>query len=871
MNNIVQVVTEVLTSAAASLPLADKTEKVPLATAMSELEKLHAIEGLPPAFTTMVNRAIKLIELLILDTTPFESGMKQLSEGIVRMEHALESITIEESEGAAGKMDAADMSASAEDTENIKKSSSGEDTAVAEDMADLVEKFAQQLSGTLEDFETYVLESEKGVEHAQVEMKRVLHTWKGEFGVLDMRQYVGIIHALEERIERKNVTTDQLLQFKDILSKCAARLLKGFIPHVSDEIRKMILGSDVPETAPEEPSEEQYEKIEQTKAEIEETALNADPGLLADFVTEAHDHLHRAETLLLELEVDPKNMEHINTIFRACHTIKGVASFLSLKNLTAVAHATENLMDKVRKGKIELTSMRLDLLFEAMDCLKEMIAAVAAALAGAPYKIPCACAEMIERLNNNDKHDAGAEIPPIEDAGKRVGELLVERGAVSQHQVDKALTKQKKGDERPLGEILIDEKVPARMVGKALATQSMNKTVAGGALEDTIRVPVKRLDHLIDAIGEGVIAQSMVYANSAVTQLKDLGLEKKIAQSMLIMRQIQEMSMSLRMVALRSTFQKMARLVRDLSKKVGKDVEFIMEGEDTELDKSVVENIGDPLIHMLRNSLDHGIESKELRLQSGKTEKAKIVLRAYHKAGNVCIEIEDDGKGLDREKIFQKAVGRGLCKADDTPTDQEVFQYIFMPGFSTAAEVTDISGRGVGMDVVQRNITALRGAIDIHSEKGKGTLFTIRLPLTLAIINGMIIRLGKERYIVPTLSILESILPRKNQIESVVGKGEMLKVRGELVRLIRLESLFFGSKNGGLKKNCDGIALVVEDAMGRKVALFVDEIIDQQQVVIKNLGEGLGEIPGVAGGAIMSDGTISLILDVAGIVKIAAE
>jgi two-component system, chemotaxis family, sensor kinase CheA len=873
MNRIVDTAVKVLNSAAATLPLAERTEKVPLATAMSELEKLHGIEGLPPAFKTIVKRVIKLIELIILDTTPFDSGMKQLSKGIARMEHALESMTDAVSDEVTGNSVVADTSESQDtaETDTIKKSPSAEDTPVAADMADLVEKFAQQLSITLEDFETYVLEAEKGVDQAYIEMKRVLHTWKGEFGVLDMRQYVGIIHSLEERIEQKNVTTDQLLQFKDMLSKCAARLLKGFIPPVSDEIKKLILGSDVPEKTSEEPSEEKDEEAAQTKAEIEETALNADPGLLADFVTEAHDHIHRAETLLLKLEVDPKNMEHINTIFRACHTIKGVASFLSLENLTNVAHATENLMDKVRKGKIELTSVRIDLLFEAMDCLKEMIAAVAAALAGAPYEIPCTCSEMINRLNSSDIKDTGPVVAPIDDTGKRVGELLVERGATSQHQIEKALNKQDKGDGRPLGEILIDEKVPARMVGKALATQSMNKMATGGAVEDTIRVPVKRLDQLIDAIGEGVIAQSMVYANSAVAGLKDLALEKKIAQSMLIMRQIQEMSMSLRMVTLRSTFQKMARLVRDLSKKVGKDVEFVMEGEDTELDKSVVENIGDPLIHMLRNSLDHGIESREERLQSGKTEKARIVLRAYHKAGNVCIEIEDDGRGLDRENIFRKAVDRGLCKADDTPMDQEIFQYIFMPGFSTAAQVTDISGRGVGMDVVQRNITVLRGAIDIQSEKGKGTLFTIRLPLTLAIINGMIVRLSNERYIVPTLSILESILPRKNQIESVVGKGEVLKVRGELVRLIRLESLFFGGQNGGLKKTHDGIALVVEDAMGRKVALFVNEIIDQQQVVIKNLGEGLGEIPGVAGGAIMSDGTISLILDVAGIVKIAAE
>lgn len=847
-------------TATADLLLADKNDKSPLASIMDKMETFMNASGFPPALITMVKRIHRLAELIILDEAPYENGICQLSDGLKKIGTIVSGLT-------------GDMVYTASCGDAAEKK-------VPDDLADLFCKFGQQLACTLDDFEMYVLEYEKGAKEALGEIRRFLHTWKGEFGVLDVGTYVRMIHELEEKIGGDStITTDELLSVKDTLMYASERMRQGIVPvfqeSPDDEKTSETIEPQVPcnEAKGEPESRDRDIVIVAENSEVEEykdeLGENADKGLLGDFVNEANDHIHNAETLLLELEVNPDKPDHINTIFRACHTIKGVASFLSLKTLTKVAHCTENLMDMIRKGELSLTPKRIDLLFEAMDCLREMVAAVAAVIEGHPYSVPESAAYIIRKLAQSEKEEESAnQAAGIETKEKKVGELLVERGAASERQIENALKKQIDGDIRPIGEILIDQQVPPRMIAKALASQ--NKAKSAAEVEDTIRVPVKRLDQLIDAIGEGVIAQSMVYANSAVASLNDLALEKKIAQSMLIMRQIQEMSMSLRMVALRSTFQKMARLVRDLSKKVDKDVELILEGEDTELDKSVVENIGDPLIHMIRNALDHGIETVDERKMTDKPLKAKIFLRAYHKAGNVCIEIEDDGRGLNKDRIKNKAAERGLCKAGDMLSDQEIYQFIFMPGFSTAAMVTDISGRGVGMDVVHRNISALRGAVDIHSVEGKGTLFTIRLPLTLAIINGMIIRLGEERYIVPTLSIIESILPQKNQMETIVGKGEILKVRGELVRLIRLQEHFFGS--GELKKSADssGIALVVEDAMGRKVALFVDEIIDQQQVVIKNLGEGLGEIQGVSGGAIMSDGTISLILDVAGIVRSAS-
>lgn len=445
---------------------------------------------------------------------------------------------------------------------------------------------------------------------------------------------------------------------------------------------------------------------------------------------------------------------------------------------------------------------------------------------------------------------------------------------------------QKAGDSRKLGEILVeDQRVSPRGIGQALGAQTQAKQQAQlqQSIEESVRVPVTRLDQLIDAIGEAVIAQSMIVADSVISDIETPttveardSLRRKVARAELIMRQIQELSMSLRMVSVKGVFQKMARLARDLSKKMDKKVDFVMEGENTELDKTVVENIGDPLVHMVRNAIDHGLETAEERLASGKSAVAKVVMRAFHKAGSVYIEIEDDGRGLSRPRILAKAIEQKLISPNEELTDAEVWNLIFRPGFSTAAKVTDVSGRGVGMDVVRRNIEALRGSVEISSVTGKGSLFTIRLPLTLAIIDGMVVRTRKERYIVPTLSIHTTVKPTPEQLSTVTGKGEILNLRGELIRLVRLSDVFScGGQRGYVKepsgmRQADGVVLVVEDMLGKKAGILVDEILDQQQVVIKNLG-AMGDVPGVTGGAIMNDGSVALIIDVGGVLRSAQD
>jgi two-component system chemotaxis sensor kinase CheA len=306
-----------------------------------------------------------------------------------------------------------------------------------------------------------------------------------------------------------------------------------------------------------------------------------------------------------------------------------------------------------------------------------------------------------------------------------------------------------------------------------------------------------------------------------------------------------------------------------LAKKAGKQVEFTMTGEDTELDKSVVDKISDPLVHMIRNSVDHGLESSaEERAQAGKRATGQISLRAFHKGGSIHIEVEDDGRGLNKKAIMAKAKDRGLVHEGDVLNDHAIYNLIFEPGLSTAKTITDVSGRGVGMDVVKRNIESLRGQIEIASEEGKGTIFSIRLPLTMAIIDGMVVSVGAEKYIIPTLSIVTSIRPRRGQISTVVGRGEVLSLQGQLLPLFRLAHLF--SIRQGVQNLSEGIIIVVEDD-GRRAGFLVDSILGQQQTVIKSLGDAMQGITGIAGGAIMPDGNVGLILDVSGMMKLAKE
>ena len=454
----------------------------------------------------------------------------------------------------------------------------------------------------------------------------------------------------------------------------------------------------------------------------------------------------------------------------------------------------------------------------------------------------------------------------IDGDPKPLGEILVETGIVSRDTLDHALAQQKR-----VGEILIEQHAATpQQISQALQKQKDNAAPAKKGIETaSIRVDTDKIDKLINLVGELVITQSMLSDLSTRFEMSQLALLlERVAQLECNTREIQERVMAIRMLPIGSAFSRFPRLVRDLSAKAGKKIQLVLSGEETELDKTVIESIGDPLTHLVRNSADHGLEPPEERLDNNKPELGTIRLNAFHEGGNICITVEDDGRGLNRDKILAKAIKQGLIAENEKLSDDQIWPLIFKPGFSTAEKVTDVSGRGVGMDVVKRNIEGLGGTVKIKTALGKGTMFTLKLPLTLAIIEGMTVRVGRETYIVPLLSILESIQPKAGVMKTVVGKGELINVRGTYLPMIRMYDVF--SLQPEHTEPTKAILLILETE-GERVAVMVDEILGQQQVVIKSMEQNFHKVAGIAGATILGDGTVGFILDVRGLIEMSRQ
>jgi two-component system chemotaxis sensor kinase CheA len=613
-----------------------------------------------------------------------------------------------------------------------------------------------------------------------------------------------------------------------------------------------------------------------------------DAPLVLDFITESDEHLETAESALLELENHPDDKELINKIFRAFHTIKGMAGFLNLADIQSLAHSSESLLDLARKGQLVLAGDVGDVVFEAIDGLKKMLAGLKGAVeAGRPVVAYAPLPALLEKLKASAKgppQTIESGIPKIQDTAQKSadGRPGTEDGVVPQEPssaICPGVPNAKDGVWGPPASSPAcpqsraeaqetDKKLDALLEGTANAPKKAGAASGPQAAEDKIKVSTTRLDNLINLAGELVIAQLMVAEEVNLGQAREQRLTQSVAHQGKIVRELQELSMSMRMVPVQGVFQKMARLARDLSRQAGKPVDFVTSGEETELDRTVVDKIADPLVHMVRNAIDHGIESGAARLQAGKRSTGRVELRAFHQAGNIVIEMEDDGRGLDKDRILKKAIEQGLVEAGQELTEEEAFKLIFHPGLSTAEKVTSISGRGVGMDVVKKNIESLRGRVEISSTPGRGTTFTIRLPLTLAVIDGQVVRIGDNRYIIPINSIIRSLRPTRQQLSTVQGRGEVVLERSALLPLVRLYQLF-----GVTSATEDPTAslIVIVEADGQQCCLLVDDLLGQQQVVIKSLGEALGQVPGVSGGAIMGDGRVTLILDVPGLVELARK
>jgi len=589
---------------------------------------------------------------------------------------------------------------------------------------------------------------------------------------------------------------------------------------------------------------------------------DVDEELLNEYIIESLDHISNAEVALLELETNPENREHIDVVFRAYHTIKGTSGFLGFDRIQKLAHLAENLLDRAREGHVKIMGGYADLCLRSCDSLRTMLEGLRGVKPGQSLNIPDDLTDLLEILTNPEQagySEQGAEAQPL-----RVGDILVAREHASRQKIERL--EKTKGPQK-LGQAAIGEGVAdASQVVDAIRTQKQLEQGQNHAAEGTIRVGTSRLDSLINMVGELVIAQSMVAQDPDVVDGVNSRLQRSVSHAGKIIRELQDLTMSLRMVPLKGVFQKMNRLVRDLARKSGKQVQFITEGEDTEIDRNMVESLNDPLVHMIRNSVDHGVETAEQRQAKGKGPTGTVLLRAYHAAGNVVIELQDDGNGLNRDRIYAKAVEKGLIESSRDLSDSDVFNLIFAPGFSTAEKVTDVSGRGVGMDVVKRNIERLRGRVEVSSTFGKGTTIHIRLPLTMAITDAMILRVGQSRYLLPTISIEQSFQPKPDAIFTVTGRGEMVMLRGELLPMFRLHELF--DIRDAVQEPHEGLLIVIEGD-GRRCALMVDELLGQQQVVIKTLGRGMAAIPGVSGGAILRDGRVGLILDALGLLQLA--
>ncbi|MCD6327753.1 Hpt domain-containing protein [bacterium] len=826
---------------------------------------------------------------------------------------------------------------------------------------DIFSEFLAKQPSLLEELEQHILALENAENDKSVAaIKRILHTTKGESGLLGMDDVQSFCHEVEGCFENDSApSVDALLSAKDWLGRAFEGLRVGeCIPGVQDVVealRSSVLEDgakmDAPAEQPEQDASATKEPEDETTPETpepqttdetsEETPMSLDLELVGEFLIEAREHLEQADLNLLELETDPQNIEAINAVFRAFHTIKGTAAFLNLGDIGKLAHEAESLLNKARSGEILLKGLAVDISLEAVDVLRSLLDDVETAVNnGDSVPHSGSLNALISRIKAAAEGDQGGNEPapatPTEGTGAKLGEILVnsgaltpgdmanalfeqkttkkskkigellvktervkakdvvgalrvqkgsgspsverphdqigrvlvEQGAVSTDDVVEALVEQRAGKAGPkLGEILV-KKGRASGEDVAQALQAQKSTVARPVttVKDVIKVDAMRLDRLVDTIGELVIAEAMVSQSEEVRKGASAEITRKFGQLNKITRELQEMGTSLRMVPVKATFQKMARLVRDLAKKAGKQVELVLSGEDTELDKTVVDKIGDPLVHMVRNAVDHGIEpNAQERLQKGKPSKGRVELRAFHKGGNIHIEIADDGRGLDRDAILAKAKERGLVREGETPSDREIFNLIFEPGFSTAKKVTDISGRGVGMDVVKRNIADLRGNVEISSELGKGSVFSIRLPLTLAIIDGMLLQVGQERYIIPTLSIIGAVKPDPEALQSVLDRGQMLSFQNRLIPVFLLGHLL-GIEHAKQDASC-GIVIVVEEN-GKNMGLVVDKLLGLRQTVIKSMSDSLGKQVGVAGATILSDGHVGLILDMGGIMKL---
>lgn len=599
---------------------------------------------------------------------------------------------------------------------------------------------------------------------------------------------------------------------------------------------------------------------------------------LGVFFEEAEEHLGALEHLLLTLDVTQPDPEALNGIFRAAHSIKGSSGMFGFDDLTAVTHVLETLLGKLRAGQLGLRAEMIDVLLESRDVLMQLLTAHKHETPDPRIPVQATVARLQALIDQQADPAATADAgfgffdeAPGAPAPEAYGLFDAEPAAQGDSGPEEAygFFEDAPGSIPVAAQVIpATETVAAPVVMAKPPARSAGNGPAD-AESSSIRVSVERIDSLINQVGELVITQAML---AQLTSVLDPGEHERIYQALNQLehntRELQEAVMSIRMLPISFVFNRFPRLVRDTCGKLGKQVELVLRGESTELDKGVIEKLSDPLTHIVRNSIDHGIESPAERIAAGKPAQGTVRMSAYHQGGRIVVDISDDGRGLDRGRILAKASEQGLPVSDELP-DSEVWQLIFMPGFSTAEAVTDLSGRGVGMDVVRRNIASIGGRIDINSVAGQGTHIAIRLPLTLAILDGMIVEVDKVHYVVPLTYIVESLQLKAEHIYSMSGNsGAVISVRHEYLPLLSLHRLL--NLAVAPPPAIGGIVLILE-AEGQTFALQVDELIGQQQVVIKSLEQNFRRVEGITGATIMGDGSVALILDIDALPRLAGQ
>lgn len=637
------------------------------------------------------------------------------------------------------------------------------------------------------------------------------------------------------------------------------------------------------------------------------------------FFDEADELLADMEQHLLDLVPESPDGEQLNAIFRAAHSIKGGAGTFGFSVLQETTHLMENLLDEARRGEMQLNTDIINLFLETKDIMQEQLDAykrsqepdaasfeyICAALRQLALEakgevVPPPAAKLTVVEKEEPQASAGGQTRIIlsrlkagepdlleEELGNLATLTGVEKtadslsaildGSVEQDDIVAVLCFVIEADQIAFEVVEADEPeteeeedpvadAPAPVAPvlvavpkEAPAGRNNAEKPARVSESSSIRVAVEKVDQLINLVGELVITQSMLAQRSNELDPVTHGdLITSMGQLQRNARDLQESVMSIRMMPMEYVFSRFPRLVRDLASKLNKQVELTLMGSSTELDKSLIERIIDPLTHLVRNSLDHGIESPETRLAAGKSAVGNLVLSAEHQGGNICIEVTDDGAGLNRERILAKAVSQGM-PVHDNMSDEEVGMLIFAPGFSTAEQVTDVSGRGVGMDVVKRNIQEMGGHVEIQSKQGTGTTIRILLPLTLAILDGMSVKVSGEVFILPLNAVMESLQPREEDLHPLAGGERVLEVRGEYLPLVELWKVF--DVQGARTEATQGIVVILQTA-GRRYALLVDQLIGQHQVVVKNLESNYRKVPGISAATILGDGSVALIVDV---------